>query len=91
MKTNQNDNESVMITCQELATFIDDYLDNNLPTSQYDFFISHLDDCPACDNYLNNYRKAVNLGKKAYNKDDKCEQIPEPLIQAILKASKQLS
>lgn len=90
MTTNQNTGESLMITCQELEAFIDDYLDDNLPVSQHAVFMSHMEKCPACDNYLNNYRNAVSLGKKAYNDETECEKIPEPLVQAILSASKKL-
>ena len=78
------------ITCQEMESFIDDYLDNSLPDLQRDTFDAHIDYCPDCFNFMVNYRNAVRMGKTAYADDYKnsCEKMPDSLVNAILQASK---
>ena len=78
------------ITCQEMESFIDDYLENKLPDTQKDTFDAHIDYCPDCFNFMVNYRNAIRLGKTAYADDYKnsCEKMPENLVEAILVASK---
>jgi len=88
MMSKSNGKVDKQISCQQLEAFIDDYLDENLSEIELTTFNAHLEMCPMCDKYLDNYRNSVALGKAAYKNEDECESIPEPLVQAILAASK---
>ena len=44
------------MTCQELADFIMDYVDGNLPDVQHRTFEEHLAVCPSCIEYLKSYK-----------------------------------
>ena len=78
------------MTCQELADFIIDYVEGNLPDVQRTTFEEHLAVCPSCIEYLKSYRttKAVldDLGCEA-KEEVPCE-VPEDLVNAILAARK---
>lgn len=92
--TNQNDKSNVTlegsISCQQLDSFIVDYIDGKLTEEQRIVFDNHLSDCPSCMDYVEAYKSAILLGKNAYDKDiDECdENIPDKLVTAILKASR---
>ena len=78
------------MTCQELADFIIDYVDGNLPDVEYRTFKEHLGMCPSCIEYLKSYKttKMVldDLGCEA-REALPCD-VPEGLINAILAARK---
>lgn len=74
----------LMISCTELEGFIDDYLDGTLPRRQRLVFQIHLFFCRECRDYLDSYRRAIALGKGAFQQKD--TPIPEELVQAILAA-----
>ena len=78
------------ITCRELIGFIADFLDGSLPNSQRREFARHLEVCPPCVQYVDSYRKTIELGRKALRpRDDEApEGVPEALIRAILAARK---
>jgi len=82
--------DPTQLTCQQLESFIDDYLDNKLSEKKRDVFEAHIDYCPGCLKFLTNYRSAVHLGKKAYADDDQgsCASMPDNLVKAIMLASK---
>ena len=77
-----------MMTCQEMADFLMAYLDDELPAAQRQEFQQHLEACPPCVHYIRTYEQTVELGKTAcqHPDDDIPEDVPEQLVQAILKA-----
>lgn len=77
-----------MITCQELADFLADYITNELSTEQQTEFERHLRVCPPCIAYLNNYRQTIEISKEVMtgDADQKLANIPEDLIKAIVAA-----
>jgi anti-sigma factor RsiW len=79
------------MTCQELTEFLMAWLDGELPQEQAAVFEHHLKLCPDCDSYLESYRQAVAMGQDAYAAcDDERlpDEVPEQLVQAVLKAQR---
>ena len=74
------------MTCKEVAEFLMDYLDQSLPPSVRNTFEEHLKICSACRRYLDSYRKTVAMGKKAFPEEGPCAEVPEELVQTILRA-----
>jgi anti-sigma factor RsiW len=60
-----------VITCRELADFLNEYLDGALPPRRRAEFERHLEACPECVRYLQNYRETIRLGKQAFASDAK--------------------
>jgi anti-sigma factor RsiW len=79
-----------MITCLEFENFIQNYLDDTLPSKQRKLFEWHMRICKECRDYLAAYNRAIELGQATLgNADEPVPQdVPEDLIQAILDASK---
>ena len=76
------------MTCRELADFLDDYLAGELTAERRMVFDGHLLLCVDCRNYLDSYRRTIELGKQAFE-DDAAPvpaEIPSGLVNAILKA-----
>lgn len=73
--------------CRDLADFLSEYLEGRLPAAQRAVFESHLSACPPCVDYMRSFETAIEAGKQACASDVK---IPERLVQAILKARKQV-
>lgn len=80
----------VHVTCREFADFIADYLSGELPPDSCASFERHLRRCANCEKYLAGYEATVKLGKRAFADDNAAvpSQVPEELVQAILKARK---
>ena len=77
------------MTCQECADFLMDYLEGNLPASQAAAFAEHLRLCPPCIDYIETYKRCIELGKSCHEcKEEMGGEVPEQLIQAILAACK---
>jgi len=76
------------LNCRELIDFIESYLEGELPEAQRVVFEAHLDVCPYCRDYLESYRATVRLGRRAYPEEgaEAPEDVPRPLIEAILAA-----
>ena len=82
------------MTCRQLAEFIMDYLDGELPGDVHGVFERHLALCPACDCYLRQYRATVAAGRAAFVQCEDGElpsDVPEALIVAILESRRRLS
>ncbi len=88
----KNDMTIQSINCQEFEEFIIDFLDNKLSAVQQNIFLKHLNECPGCKRYLEDYRKSVELSQAAFDSKNASdyEAMPEELVQAILAASKKL-
>jgi anti-sigma factor RsiW len=74
------------VTCRELADFIMDYLNGELPGEVRVAFEEHLTRCPACVSYLAAYQSAVELGRQAFDDPEAFRDLPEDLVKAILAA-----
>ena len=72
------------MNCREMSDFLSAYLSGEMPPEEAARFQEHLRFCPPCVQYLDGYKKAIELGRKC------CEhekvKVPEDLIQAILHA-----
>lgn len=77
-----------MITCRDVDSFLDDYLDGTLPEDKRKIFEAHLGLCPPCVDYLRDYRAAGSLAKHAQgDHEHSVDGLPEELVKAILAAS----
>jgi anti-sigma factor RsiW len=48
------------VTCEQLTTFIADYIAEKLDTETASAFDQHLQDCSDCLPFLNTYRKTID-------------------------------
>ena len=79
------------MTCRELAEFIMQYLDGELPAGQLTEFERHLALCPACVHYLDSYRKTVTATRTIARGDEsESGELPEDLVKAIAAARTKL-
>jgi predicted anti-sigma-YlaC factor YlaD len=74
------------MTCEEVAEFLLDYLEHQVTDEQRRIFEHHLSVCPDCRNYIDSYRKTIQLAKAAEVQAANSIEIPEGLVQAILRA-----
>jgi anti-sigma factor RsiW len=72
------------VNCKECTEFIQDYVADELPASQRRVFEGHLQLCPPCLTFLDNYKKTLAIGKLCCEEQE--EPLPEALVQAILAA-----
>ena len=77
-----------MISCKDLEAFIVDYVDETLPARQRKKFEVHLLVCSSCQAYIDNYKQTIELSRAAYDEKDQasCDDMPEDLVNAILKS-----
>jgi anti-sigma factor RsiW len=77
-----------LLTCRELTSFIADYIGGELPAEVQKAFEHHLSLCPNCVQYVADYRRAVALGRGAFDDDATAvsETVPEDVVAAILAA-----
>ena len=75
------------ITCQQLIDFVSRYRDHELTSHERAEFERHLAVCPSCMAYLKTYEQTVLLAK-ASAEDPVPDEIPEPLVKAILAAGR---
>jgi anti-sigma factor RsiW len=78
------------MTCRELADFLMDYLNEELPADVRLAFDRHLSLCPNCVAYMATYRATIELGRRAFADDaaDVNADVPADLVRAILSARK---
>ena len=74
-----------MLRCNEMTAFLDAYLADELSAQVRGVFERHLDLCEACVRYLEQYRRAIALGRAAFE-DDRAATLPDDLVEAILRA-----
>lgn len=75
------------MTCREVADFVAEYLNGELPERERGLFEEHLRLCPNCVEYLAVYRTTVTLGRHAFDDSEAIERgVPEGLVSAILSA-----
>ena len=77
-----------MMTCQEIAEFLADYLEHSLPFRQRMAFKLHLALCRDCRRYLATYKKTQQLVQTLKDTEAMCgsEKLSQELIHAILAA-----
>jgi anti-sigma factor RsiW len=73
------------ITCRQLIDFVASYRERELTAEQQSEFERHLAVCPSCVAYLKTYEQTVLLAKASAD-DPVPDEIPEPLVRAILDA-----
>lgn len=77
------------MTCRAVATFMLDYSNGELPPRSREVFERHLRACANCREYLAQYRKAVEFGRRVFAQDDALAVsagVPDELVAAILAA-----
>jgi hypothetical protein len=74
------------MTCMEVAEFLMDYVERELPSRVRQEFDFHLRECPTCVQYLENYREAIRLARHAHSVEGPADlgPLPEDLVRAIL-------
>lgn len=77
------------MTCQEIAEFLMDYLNGELPDGNRVVFEQHLGECPDCVAYLQSYQATVKLCGQ--QRGTAPVDPPEELVQAILTARRRSS
>lgn len=73
-------------SCKECIEFLIDYLDGTLPQAKRVEFELHLELCPPCDRYLQQYRTTIRLGQEAMKERVEKSPPPEALVRAIMAA-----
>jgi anti-sigma factor RsiW len=79
------------VTCKDFASFILDYLENDLDGTTRATFEHHLSICPNCVRYLAHYRATIAAGREAFQEPAAAVplEVPEDLVRAILAARPQ--
>lgn len=74
------------ITCEEVITFLLDYLTRELAADESNEFERHLAICPSCVSYVKTYQEAVRLGGVAIKggAEEKPPELGAELVRAIL-------
>ncbi|MBI5764799.1 MAG: zf-HC2 domain-containing protein [Planctomycetes bacterium] len=76
------------MTCREIADFLMQYLDGELPRRQRATFELHLANCPACRVYVESYERTVTLARSSKSAADVSitESMPDELVRLILES-----
>ena len=76
------------LTCEEVLTFLLDYLSRELSPDEQRNFERHLALCPSCAAYLATYEATVQLGREALRRELEADPPPldSELVRAILQA-----
>ena len=77
------------LSCREFVQTLDAYVARELAQERLLVFERHLGICPDCRNYLDSYRRVIELTDAAFLLDAAPgEPVPERLLRAILQARK---
>ena len=77
------------IPCEEVLTFLWAYLSDELPPEKVAEFDRHLAVCPSCVNYIETYKKTVELSRGTFRAEGGGEvaaEMPEDLMGAVMAA-----
>jgi anti-sigma factor RsiW len=74
------------VTCEDFASFILDYLENELDGTTRATFEHHIAICPNCVRYLATYRATIRACREAFQASSGTlpPVVPEDLVRAIL-------
>lgn len=77
--------------CKQVIEFLMDYLDDTLDQGIRAQFERHLGLCKDCVDFLITYRETIRIGRSSceFCEDEEHPPIPEGLVRAILKATKE--
>ena len=76
-----------MLSCAEFEEFVYDYYEDRLSPEARRHFEMHMQLCPKCEVHFDSYVRAVALGKRVCEDDDRLpDGMPEELVGAILLA-----
>ncbi len=76
------------VTCEEVITFLLEYLTKELDSEEEGHFERHLAICPSCVAYLKTYKEAMRLGRDAMRSESDAPppELGAELVRAILLA-----
>jgi anti-sigma factor RsiW len=74
------------LSCEEVLTFLLDYVEGELPAERRAEFDRHLAGCDSCRAYLESYRTTVRLAGGAFGAPEPPGEVPPELARAILDA-----
>lgn len=77
------------LTCQEVITYLLDFLAHELDRQEEAAFSRHLALCPSCVAYLETYQIAVRLGRETMLRAEAASagsSLPEDLLSQVLAA-----
>jgi anti-sigma factor RsiW len=79
-----------VMTCREVLDFVMAYLDGELPLEVRAEFDRHLAACPPCIDYLQSYRRTLELARQSLpsSAEEAVPPIPDDLVRAILQSRK---
>lgn len=75
-----------MPTCRDLTETLTEYLDGRLPLRTRLMLWLHLALCRDCRRYLHGFRETVRLARACCREPEAPPEVPEALVQAILRA-----
>lgn len=79
-----------MLTCEEVDNFLYDFHEGQLSRAEKFKFKLHLSMCSECKDYVSQYKNTITLSQQAFSKvDSQDDDVPEQLIEVILKSRKQ--
>ena len=67
------------LTCQDANTFLAAYLDGALDERTSERFAKHINRCPTCSSYLNDYESTVDLSRATRVQNAPPELVAETL------------
>lgn len=71
------------MTCRDLSEFLLEYVSGELPAPMAAEFEVHLKSCDNCIVFIDQYRRAIALGRTVMIEAD-AAGVPEDLVQAIV-------
>ena len=75
------------MNCTEMAKFLIDYFERELPPEIDTAFRGHLGGCPDCGSYLEEYRTTIQLGRDSFcDNAEALGKMPSGLREAILRS-----
>jgi len=84
-----------MVTCRQANEFLDDYLAGELPRKQRLIFEWHIRLCSGCKDYLDQYRRSIDLCRDNFygpepeaREEESQQQVPEQILKGILAAKR---
>ena len=73
--------------CRELAEFLSDYVNGELPLESRTHFEFHLSKCTNCHEYLVQYEITIKAGRIACGEtSDEMPAVPDDLVKAVMAA-----